>query len=214
MPKATLAVVVIVPCAGMIKVKEFRAIARTRPMEFSWSLAASAGVVLLGTLQGIAVAVVLSLLALAYHANRRPVFVLGRKPRTDVFRPRSTEHPEDETVPGMLLLKTEGIIHFANAQRVGETIWRLVDEYHPRVVVIDCSAIPDFEYTALKMLTEAEKKLQKSGIALWLTALNPEPLALGQKSELGRTLGRARMLFNLEEAVKRFQSQSQAPAGT
>jgi MFS superfamily sulfate permease-like transporter len=208
MPQATLAAVVVVPCAGMIKMKEFRAIARVRPMEFSWALAALAGVVLLGTLQGIAVAVLLSLLALTYHANRRPVFVLGRKPLTDIFRPRSDEHPEDESFPGLLLLKTEGVIHFANAQRIGDMMMRLIDEHHPRVVVIDCSAIPDFEFTALNMLAEAEKRLRKSSIELWLAALNPEPLALIQKSALGRTLGRERMHFNLEKAVKRHQAQA------
>jgi MFS superfamily sulfate permease-like transporter len=214
MPQATLAAVVVVPCAGMIKLREFRAVARMRPMEFSWALASLAGVVFLGTLQGIFVAVLLSLLALTYHANRRPVFVLGRKPGTEVFRPRSAEHPEDETFPGLLLLRTEGVIHFANAPRIGEMMLRLIDVHHPRVVVIDCSAIPDFEYTALKMLTDAEKRFQKSGVALWLTALNPEPLQMIQKSELGCTLGRARMHFNLEEAVKHFQSESvEAQAG-
>lgn len=206
MPQATLAAVVVVPCAGMIKMKEFRAVARVRPMEFSWALAALAGVVVLGTLRGILVAVLLSLLALTYHANRRPVFVLGRKRGTEVFRPRSAEHPEDETFPGLLLLRTEGIIHFANAQRVGDIMRRLIDEHQPMVVVIDCSAIPDFEFTALNMLTEAERRLRASGIALWLTALNPEPLELIRKSPLGQTLGRARMCFNLEDAVKRFQA--------
>ncbi len=52
MPQATLAVVVIVPCAGMIKLPEFRAIWRTRLMEFNWAVASVAGVVLLGTLKG------------------------------------------------------------------------------------------------------------------------------------------------------------------
>jgi high affinity sulfate transporter 1 len=207
MPQATLAAVVVVPCAGMIKLKEFRNISQLRPMEFSWALAALAGVVLLGTLQGIVVAVLLSLLALTYHANLRPVFVLGRKPGTEVFRPRSEDHPEDESFPGLLLLKTEGVIHFANAQRIGDMMLRLIDQHQPRVVVIDCSAIPDFEYTALKMLTEAENKLRKAGISLWLAAINPEPLSLVQKSTLGQTLGRERMCFNLEAAVKRFQAQ-------
>ena len=100
MPEATLAAVVVVPCAGMIRLRDFRAILQVRAMEFSWAVAALAGVVLVGTLRGILVAVVLSLLALIHHANRRPVFVLGRKPGTDVFRPRSREHPEDETFPG------------------------------------------------------------------------------------------------------------------
>jgi sulfate permease, SulP family len=207
MPQATLAAVVAVSCAGMIHPREFGGILRTRVMEFSWAIASLIGVVLLGTLQGILVAVVLSLLALMFHANLRPVMVLGRKPGTDVFRPRSKEHPEDETFPGLLLLKTEGVIHFANAQRIEDLMSRLVDEYKPQAVVIDCSAIPDFEYTALKMLTDAERKLQQSGVSLSLAALNPEPLQLIQKSSLGKTLGRQRMHFNLEEAVRTFRTQ-------
>jgi high affinity sulfate transporter 1 len=208
MPQATLAAVVAVPCAGMIRLREFRAILGTRVMEFSWSIAALAGVVLLGTLRGIEVAVSLSLLALIYHGSRRPVFVLGRKPGTDVFRPLSKEHPEDETFPGLLILKTEGMIHFANVQRIGDLMWPLIEQNKPHVVVIDFSAIPDLEYTALKVLAEADKKLQQSGIILWLAALNPEPLQLIQETEIGRAFGRERMCFNLETAVQRFQEMS------
>jgi high affinity sulfate transporter 1 len=208
MPQATLAVVVVIPCAGMIKLPEFWGILRTRVMEFTWALAAFAGVVFLGTLRGIIVAVLLSLLALIYHGSRRPVFVLARKRGTNVYRPRSKEYPDDEIFPGLLLLRTEGMIHFANAQRVGQLMWLLIDEYNPRVLVIDCSAIPDFEYTALKMLEDAEKKLQQSGVRLCLASLNPEPLALIQRSALGKTLGRERMYFNLEQAVRSFQAQS------
>jgi len=214
MPQATLAVVVIVPCAGMIKLPEFGAIWRTRLMEFSWAAASVAGVVLLGTLKGILVAVILSLLALIYHGSRRPVFVLGRKPGTDVFRPRSREHPEDEVFPGLLLLKTEGMIHFANVQRLFDLLSPLIAEDHPRVIVLDCSAIADLEYTALKRLTEAESRLQQSGISLWLAGLNPEPLQLVQNSALGKNLGRSRMYFNLEQAVIRYREQMGMPAET
>ncbi|MCX6927680.1 MAG: SulP family inorganic anion transporter [Verrucomicrobia bacterium] len=207
MPQATLAAVVAVPCAGMIHLRDFRAILRVRLMEFKWAIAAVAGVVFLGTLNGILVAVILSLLALVRHGSLRPVFILGRKPGTDVFRPLCKEHPQDETFPGLLLIKTEGLIHFANVQRIGDLIWPMVHEHQPRVVIFDCSAIPDFEYTALKMLTEAERKLRQSGISLCLAALNPEPLELIQKTELGKTLGRERMFFNLEQAIEHFQAE-------
>jgi high affinity sulfate transporter 1 len=209
MPQATLAVIVVVPCVGMIKVPEFRAIWQTRMMEFSWSVAAVAGVLVLGTLRGILVAVALSLLALTFHASRRPVFVLGRKPGTDIFRSRSKEHPEDESFPGLLIVKTEGMVHFANAQRIGDLIWHLIAEHKPRVVLLDCSAIPDLEYTAIKMLTDAERRMQQSGISLWLSGLNPEPLQLVQNSSLGRKLGRAGMYFNVDQAVRSFLKQSE-----
>jgi high affinity sulfate transporter 1 len=207
MPEATLATVVIVPCVGMIRPKEFRAILQIRVMEFTWGIAAFAGVAILGTLNGIIVAVALSFLALVYHGSRRPVFVLGRKPGTDVFRPRSTEHPEDETFPGLLILRTEGVILFANVQRILHLIWAEIDEYKPRVLVLDCDAIPDLEYTALKALMDFEGKLQQSGISFWLAGLNPEPLELIQKSALGKTLGRPRMYFNVAQAVLSFQRQ-------
>jgi hypothetical protein len=73
---------------------------------------------------------------------------------------------------------------------------------------LDCSAIPDLEYTALKMLTEAEQRMQQAGISLWLAGLNPEPLELIQRSDLGKKLGRPRMHFNLEQAVRSFLKQS------
>ena len=133
---------------------------------------------------------------------------MGRKPGTDVYRPRSKDHPEDEVFPGLLLLKTEGMIHFANAQRIGNLISGLIAEFKPRVVVLDFSAIPDMEYTALKMLTDAERRFREAGIELWLAGLNPEPLRIIQKSALGKTLGRPRMHFTIDQAVKSFLKQS------
>ena len=115
MPQATLAAVVIVYSIGLIQPKEFQAILNIRRTEFTWALTALAGVVLLGTLKGIIVAIVVSLVALASQVADPPVYVLGRKPGTNVFRPRSKEHPEDETFPGLLLLRLEGRVFFANA---------------------------------------------------------------------------------------------------
>ena len=74
--------------------------------------------VLLGTLKGIIIAIIVSMVALAYQAADPPVYVLGRKPGTNVFRPRSPENPGDETYSGLLLLRLEGRIFFVNAERM------------------------------------------------------------------------------------------------
>ncbi len=205
MPEAALGALVLVAAAGLIKVGEFQAIARIRKIEFWWAIIAFAGVVLLGTLEGILVAVIASLLNLIHQANHPPVYPLGRKPGTDVFRPLSAEHPEDETFPGLLMARTEGRMHFASAPRTGDKLWTLINEAQPRVLVLDCSAIPDFEYTALEMLNRLEEKLREQGITLWLAALNPEPLKIIERSPLGTTLGRERMFFNLEQAVEAYE---------
>jgi MFS superfamily sulfate permease-like transporter len=211
MPDATLAAVVIVYSVGLIKPAEFRAIFEVRRMEFAWALAALAGVVLLGTLQGILVAIVVSLVALAYQVADPPVHVLGRKPGTNVFRARTSEHPEDETFPGLLLLRPEGRIFFANAERIAHKIRPLIEEARPRVVVFDLSGVFDLEYTALKMLTEAETRSRENGVLLWLAGLNPGVLEVVRRSPLGATLGRERMFFNLEQAVAAYQSLPTPP---
>ena len=205
MPQATLAAVVIVYSIGLIKPEEFRQIRFVRRTEFRWALVAFAGVVLLGTLKGIVVAIIVSLIALAYQVADPSVYVLGRKPGTNVFRPRSKEHPEDETFAGLLLLRPEGRIFFANAEQIAEKIRRLAQEIEPRVVAIDLSAVLDIEYTALKMLTEGEKRQREHGRQLWLVGMNPHVLEMIQRSQLGKTLGREGMHFNLEIAVAKYQ---------
>jgi high affinity sulfate transporter 1 len=208
MPNATLAAVVIVYSLGLIKPAEFRAILSIRRTEFIWAVAAFAGVVLLGTLQGIVVAIIISLVALAHRTADPPLYVLGRKPGTNVFRPLSKEHPEDETFPGLLLLRPEGIIFFANAEIIGQKVRRLIEETKPKIVAFDFRAVPFLEYTALKMLIEAEKRAREVGVYLWLVGLNPEVLSMIQRSSLGETLGRERMHFNLESAIDKYQAIS------
>jgi MFS superfamily sulfate permease-like transporter len=214
MPQATLAAVVIVYSIGLIQPVEFAAILRIRRMEFVWALVACAGVVVLGTLKGILVAIIVSLVGLSYQAAHPRVYSLGRKPGTDVFRPQSEGHPEDETFPGLLMVRTEGRIFFANAQRVADQLLPLIEAAQPRVLALDFSAVFDIEYSALKMLIEAEERLRERGILLWLIALNPEALAMVQRSSLGETLGRERLLFNLPTACERYLSQTGVPGPT
>jgi sulfate permease, SulP family len=204
MPQATLAAVVIVYSIGLIQPKEFQAILSIRRTEFTWALTALAGVVLLGTLKGIIVAIVVSLVALASQVADPPVYVLGRKPGTNVFRPRSKDHPEDETFPGLLLLRLEGRIFFANAGNIGQKIRLLVNEAQPKVVVLDFRAVFDLEYSALKALSEGEKRLRDQGVSTWLVGLNPGVLQMVQRAPLGEDLGREKMLFNLELAIQKY----------
>ena len=205
MPHPTLAAVVIIASIGLISPAEFRSILKIRSMEFRWALIAVAGVLFLGTLNGILVAVLVSLLAIIIRANLYPLLVLGRKPGTNVFRPASKEHPEDETIPGMLLLKPEGAIYFGNAPRLGHEMRNLISEFTPGVLVMDMSAVPDLEYTALQMLTDGEEKMREMGTTLCLVAMNPDVLGVVHRSPLWERLGRERMFFTMEQAVEKYQ---------
>ena len=209
MPLATLAGVVIVYSTGLIKVAEFRAILRVRRTEFIWAVVACGGVVLVGTLKGILIAIIVSMVSLAHQVADPPVWLLGRKPGTNVFRPHSKHHPEDEGFPGLLMLRIEGRIFFANAEHIFQKIKALiemkdlVDEMEP-TIALDLSGVPDLEYSALKMLIAAEKRLREGGKRLWLVGMNPHVLQMVERSQLGTALGHEAMHFNMELAVAKY----------
>jgi sulfate permease, SulP family len=212
MPHAVLAGTVIVYSVGLIKPAEFRNILSIRRTEFLWALAAFLGVIVLGTLKGILVAIIISLVALGQQVADPPVHVLGRKRGTNVFRPRSPDHPDDETFAGLLLLRPEGRLFFLNAERIGEKIRPLIEAAKPKVVAFDLSRVFDLEYSALKMLIEAEKRQREAGVTLWLVGLNPQVYAVVQRSPLGPILGTERMMFDLEIAIDKFQKRREGGA--
>jgi len=210
LPQSALAAVVIVYSFALIKPIEFRDILKIRWTEFSWAIVAFAGVVVVGTLKGIIVAIIISLVTLAYHMADPPVYVLRRKPGTNVFRPVTAEHPEDESFPGLLLLRPEGPIFFANAAQIANKIEPLIREAQPKVVAVDASGVLDMEYTALRMFAQVAKKQSEHGVQLWLIGMTPTVLAIVQRSPLGQLLRHEGMHFNLEIAVARYLGDAAA----
>ena len=214
LPNATLAAVVIVYSVGLIQPLEFLAIRRVRTMEFRWAIAAALGVLLLGTLQGIVVAIILSLIGLASQSAFPRVSVIGRKRGADVLRPVSPEHPDDETFEGLLIVRPEGRLFFVNAQYVAEQLGVLIAQYKPRVIALDMSRVPDIEYSALQALMEGEKRMTDRGAVVWLAGMNPGVLEVVRKAGLDQRLGRERMLFNARAAIERYQALQAASGPT
>ncbi len=212
MPNATLAAVVIVYSVGLIQPTEFRAIRSVRSMEFRWAVFACAGVLAFGTLTGIVVAIIASMIGLASQSANPRVSVIGRKRGADVLRPLSPEYPDDETFEGLLIVRPEGRLFYLNAQAVADRIAALVAQYKPRVLALDMSRVPDLEYSALQVLIQREKSTTESGVVCWLVGLNPEVLATVRNTELNERLGRERMLFNARDAIQRYQALQAAEA--
>lgn len=206
LPYATLAAVVIVYSVGLIQPAEFLAISKVRKMEFHWAIVACVGVLIFGTLQGIVVAIIVSVIGLMSQVTNPRVYVIGRKPGQDVLRPLSPEHPNDETLDGLLILRPEGRLLFVNVQNVAEQIHALVDLHQPQVLALDMSRVPDVEYSALQMLMEREKRGTEGGAQLWLVGLNPRVLDVVRNSGLAERLGRERLLFNARAAFERYQA--------
>ena len=204
LPNATLAAVVIFYSIGLIQLAEFRGILGVRAMEFRWALAACLGVLLFGTLKGILVAIIISMIGLASQTASPRVSVIVRKRGADVLRPVSDEHPDDETFEGLLIVRPEGRLFFLNIENVAAQVAALVNQYQPRVLVIDMSRVPDLEFTALEVLRESEKRAADRGAVLWVVGLNPAVLEMVRRAGLADKLG-DRLLFNTRAAIARYQ---------
>ncbi|MFN7986636.1 MAG: SulP family inorganic anion transporter [Thermoanaerobaculia bacterium] len=202
MPSAALAAVVVATSIPLIKVKDFRAIARIRRTELVWALAATAGVMVFGTLKGILVAVVVSVIALSAQSIHPPVYEIRRKHGTPYYRHVSPDHPEDEGFEGLLLVRIVGRLYFLNVQWAMDALLALIQKAEPRAVLIDCRPLIDLEYTALKSLVEAEETMRSRGILLCLVSLNHHVREMVERSPLGAAVGRERMFFTLEQAVE------------
>ena len=214
LPNATLAAVVIVYSVGLIQPAEFAAIRKVRTMEFRWAAIACLGVLVFGTLQGIVVAIIVSLIGLASQVANPRVYVMGRKRGTsDVLRPVSPEHPDDETFDGMLIVRPEGRLFFVNAQNVAERMKALIAQHQPRVLILDMSGVQDIEYSALQMMVEGEQRFAGRGVSLWLAGLNPGVLEIVRHSGLAERLGPQRMFFNAHAALEQVQAMQAASGG-
>jgi high affinity sulfate transporter 1 len=212
LPKAALAALVVVVSVGMVKPADFRAIARVRRSEWAWAVVTFAGVVLVGTLEGIGIAVLVSVLTLVHQANHPPVYAVAYNRALGIFR-RVGDNPDDETVPGLLMLRAEGRLNFANAANAHEKMQSLLAAASPapRTIVLECSAIPDIEYTALMMLVGAERTQRERGVSLWLAGLNPGFEQVIDRSTLGPVLGEGRRFHNLRHALDAFERAPPAP---
>ena len=140
-------------------------------------------------------------MALAHQVADPPLYQLGRKRGTNVFRPLSAENPDDETFPGVLIVRPVGRLFFVNGQRVAEKLQLLVDETQPQLVVLDLSAVFDVEYTVLKMLAEGHVRMKERGVSVWLVGLTPDVLTIVRRSPFGQAVGQEGMFFSLEQAI-------------
>ena len=123
LPNVVLAAIVLVAVKGLINIRELRHVWRVSRFEFSVSMVAFAGVLLLGILKGVMVAVVVSMLLLIRRAAHPHVAFLGRIPGTRSFSDME-RNPDNEAVPGVLVFRVEASLLYFNVEHVRDAVWQ------------------------------------------------------------------------------------------
>ena len=172
LPEAVLGAIVIAAVAHLIDIRALRRLRRVDSTDFLLALTCFAGVLVFGILMGLVIAVVVSLLALVYRAYRPSSAVLGRAPGAiddEALRYRGVDdHPDCETFPGLVILRVDGELFFANARWFEETVRSLVRGQTPpvREILIHVGAVPHLDTTAAAMLVELIAELRESDVTL------------------------------------------------
>ena len=172
LPEAVLGAIVIAAVAHLVDVRGLRRLRHTDQTDFVLAILCFAGVLLFGLLIGLAIAVVLSLLALVYRAYRPSYAVLGRAPGAvddERLRYRGIEdHPDVETFPGLVILRVDGELFFANARWFHDTVRALVLDQSPpvRELLVHVGGTPHVDTTAALMLKDMIAELRESGVEL------------------------------------------------
>jgi high affinity sulfate transporter 1 len=189
LPNSALAAVVIAAALSLADFSVLASLWKVRRSAVALSVVASAGVILLGVLEGILVAIVLSIL-LFFHRNWWPHGeVLGRVSGRDGWH---SDSQGDQIVehPGVLVFRWEAPLFFANSGLFSQQVRHLVRERRPAWVILQCEAITDIDVTAAGMLERLDNDLNAEGVHLAFVEMRSRLRDLVRDYGLHRTLDR------------------------
>jgi high affinity sulfate transporter 1 len=208
LPEATLAAVVI---AAVIELVDFPALVRlyrlwsgrlasiygaAARVDFGAAIAALLGVLLFDTLPGLFIGIGVSMLLLLYRASRPNVAVLGHAGEDTRLWVDRDRHPDSVTEPGVLVVRVEAGLFFANADHVRDRIRALASAGEIRTVVLDAETVPFVDVTAAQMLVELSRDLEANGTQLLLAR------DIGQVRDILRRAGADDRLARLYPTVE------------
>jgi SulP family sulfate permease len=171
LPNVVLAAIVLVAVKGLINLRELRHVWRVSRFEFAVAMVAFAGVLLLGILKGVMLAVVVTMLLVIGRAAQPHVATLGRIPGSRSFSDLE-RNPDNETIPGVLPFRVESSLLYFNVEHVYAAVWEKIRSATGplRLVVCDLSTSPIVDLAGARMLAKLHEALKAQGIRLRLVS--------------------------------------------
>jgi high affinity sulfate transporter 1 len=209
LPQATLAAIVIAAALSLMDLDVLRRYLRVRKSALAVSLVATAGVMLLGVLQGILVAVALAILLFFRRSWWPHGAVLGRIVGVDGWHDVRAR-PDAEQLPDVVVYRWEAPLFFANAGTFREQLRKLARERKPKWIVLQCEAITDVDVSAADMLERLDDELNAAGIHLAFVELRTRLQQLTLRYGLMDTLDRDHFYPTIEIALAQIESSELA----
>jgi MFS superfamily sulfate permease-like transporter len=203
LPDAVLAALIIHAVSRLMRVREMRGFYRLVPSEFWLGMATLAGVVLFEVLAGLIIGVTLSLVLFIARASRPRVSILGENPAVPGAYMDIDRHPEARPTEGVLVVKSDAPIFYANAQAVRDSIDDLVGKANGavKVVVLDLDTNDDIDVTTADQLVKFRRSLDGRGVTLCLAHVHAPTLLIAQRAGLISSAGSQHLFPTVGAAV-------------
>lgn len=204
LPQPVLAAIVLVAVTGLFKASTLRHLRRTNRTEYVVAIAALGGVLSFGLLRGVLIGGIISLVLLIHRASRPNVALLGRIPGTKRFSDLQ-RHPDNETVPGVLIFRPESSLVYFNMDHIHDTIMERVraQAAAPSLVVLDLSPTPYVDMHSAHMLAELAGELRAAGIRLQVVETRSSVRDRLRNEGVDEQLGGINRFSSVAEAVEK-----------
>jgi sulfate permease, SulP family len=207
LPTVALGAIIIVASLGLLDVASFRFLRKVRRAEFWLAMVTLFGVLVLGILSGILMAVVLSLVNVIYHISRPHDALLDDLDASGgtIYR-GVTDKTTTMTEPGLIVYRFDAPLVFANAAFFTERLEGLVGNagLGLKCVILDAEAISDFDSTAAEALENLDADLEKRGVELWIARANKPLLDLLYATSLTTRIGEEHIYPSVRAAVTAY----------
>jgi high affinity sulfate transporter 1 len=211
LPNVVLAAIVLVAVQGLINLTALRHLWRVSRFEFSIAMVALAGVLLLGILKGVLLAVIVSVLMLLATAARPHVAFLGRIPGSRRYSDLE-RHPDNEPIENTIIFRVEASLLYFNVDHVRNRVWAKISETDSlRLVVCDLSNSPYVDVAGAALLSTLHKELAVRGIQLRIVEAHARARDLLRAEGLEESVGYLGRHISVDQAIVEF-SECMQPA--
>ena len=203
LPQAVLSAIVVAAVWGLIDVSALRRYRRVRKADFLAAVVGVAGVVLFGPLPGLGIAIATSLLAIVYRSASPRMDVLGKIDDEKAAWGRLRHHPDRRPVAGVVVVRLDAPLFWANASAFEERLLAEVDEWpDTRALVLDLEATTQLDTTSADVLTHLATQLEDRNVSLYLArVLHGVELVL-ERSGFGELVGPDRFWHSISQCVR------------
>jgi sulfate permease, SulP family len=189
LPSATLGAIVIDAMVGLVSFRDMRRYYRVNRPDWVFFMGAMSGILVFGIIAGILIGVILSLLLLIARASRTSVRPLGREPASGIFHD-TERHDGLETIPGIIVVRVDGPLFFADADRFRNRVKDLAREDPDLTgVVLDAEAVHLTDTDGADIVSQVAGELKAQGGTLVLARVHPPTLALWRRAGVSDAVG-------------------------